>query len=125
MSLTAFRLADPVPALDAWGAPEDIGATTLDGPIACSGVFTLGGPTTPVFGGLYAATRGRYRVTYAFDEHATLLEGTLAITDETTGATTLYGPGDGWIVAAGTPVVWEIRSDRIVKSWLGVMPAAA
>lgn len=124
MTLTAFRLADPIPDLDAWGAPEDIGATTLEGPIACSGLFTLGGPATPVFGGLFAAGRGRYRVTYAFDEHATLLEGELAITDETTGTTTVHGPGDGWIVATGTTVVWEIRSERVVKSWLGVMPAA-
>ena len=125
MSISAFRLADPIPALDARGAPEDIGTVTLDGPIACSGLFTLGGPTAPVFGGLYAATRGRCRVTYAFDEHATLLEGVLAITEETTGTTTVYGPGDSWIVAAGTPVVWEIRSDRVVKTCLGVMPTAA
>lgn len=125
MSLFTFKPSAPIPALDAWGTPEDIGATTLEGPIACSGLFLLGSPATSVFGGLYAATRGRYRVVYAFDEHATLLEGELAITDEASGETTVYAPGEGWLISAGTAVAWDIRSPRVVKSWLGVVPSAA
>ncbi len=124
MTMLAFKLTDAAVALDSWGAPEDIGATTVSGPIACSGKFLIGSPETAVFGGLYAATQGTYRVVYPFHEHATLLEGELAITAEATGETTVYGPGDSWIIAKGTAVVWQIRSARIVKSWLATVAEA-
>ena len=71
-----------------------------------------------MFGGLYAATRGTYRVVYAFHEHATLLDGELAITDEASGQITVYGPGDSWIIAKGSAVTWDIRSDVIRKSYI-------
>ncbi len=105
-------------ALDAWGSPEDIGATTIKGPIKVSGKFLIGAPDKPVFGGLYAATRGTYRVVYAFHEHATLLDGEVAITDEKSAETVIYGPGDSWIIAKGTAVTWEIRSEVIRKSYM-------
>ena len=55
---------------------------------------------------------------YPFHEHATLIEGDLAITDAATGQTATYGPGDSWIIAKGTKVIWDIRSARIAKSYL-------
>ena len=122
--MTPIRLADAqddlngLDDLDSWGTPEDIGATTVAGPIAVSGKFLIGGPDKPVFGGLYAATKGAYRVVYPFHEHATLIDGELAITDEASGETTVYGPGDSWIIAKGTAVTWDIRSARIRKSYV-------
>jgi len=73
-------------------------------------------PGTPA--GSYAATKGKYRVVYPFHEHATLLDGELALTDESTGQTTVYGPGDSWIIAKGTSMIWDIRSAVIRKSYL-------
>ncbi len=119
--MLAFKLDMVQVELDAWGAPEDIGAATLEGPIKVSGKLLFGTLETAVSGGLYAATRGKYRVVYAFHEHATLLEGALALTDETTGKTELYGPGDSWIIAKGTPVIWDIRSPSIRKSYLAAL----
>jgi uncharacterized cupin superfamily protein len=118
MSLTAFRLDADREDLTPWGRPEDIGAETLEGDVRVAGSFSLGTPDAPVFGGLYSATCGRYRVVYAFHEHATLLYGALSLTDERTGETQLFGPGDSWIIAKGTPVVWDIRSDSICKSYV-------
>ena len=116
--MLSFKLGMPREALDSWGAPEDIGATTVEGPIACAGKLLFGTFESAVSGGLYSATKGKYRVTYPFHEHATLLDGELAITDETTGVTTVYGPGDSWIIAMGTTVLWDIRSAMIAKSYL-------
>lgn len=113
-----FLLTDTDLQLDAWGAPEDIGATTLDGPIAVSGRILFGATDGPFFGGTYAATTGRYRVTYGFHEHATLIEGRLRITSDASGETVTYGPGDSWYIAKGETVIWTIDSDRIVKSYL-------
>ncbi|MCT8998811.1 cupin domain-containing protein [Chelativorans intermedius] len=113
-----FTLTMDRPALEDWGSPEDIGATTLEGPIKVAGKLLFGALDAPVFGGLYSATKGKYRVVYPFHEHATLLDGELAITDEASGRTELYGPGDSWIIAKGTAVVWDIRSAKIAKSYL-------
>lgn len=116
--MLAFKLDMDRIALDDWGTPEDIGATTVAGPIAVAGKITFGSLETPVSGGLYSATHGQYRVTYPFHEHATLLDGQLALTDEDSGVTTIYGPGDSWIIAKGTTVLWDIRSASIRKSYL-------
>ncbi|GEO87002.1 MULTISPECIES: cupin domain-containing protein [Alphaproteobacteria] len=113
-----FKLDMDRIALDPWGSPEDIGATTVDGPILVAGKLLFGSFDTPVSGGLYSATKGKYRVTYPFHEHATLLDGELAITDEQSGETVVYGPGDSWIIAKGTAVLWNIRSPMIRKSYL-------
>jgi uncharacterized protein len=115
-----FKLDMAREALDDWGTPEDIGAFTVEGPMAVSGKILFGTLESAVSGGLYAATKGKYRVTYPFHEHATLLDGELALTDEATGHTVVYGPGDSWIIAQGTRVLWDIRSDHIRKSYLAV-----
>ena len=113
-----FKLAMDRIELDPWGTPEDIGSTTLEGPMQVSGKLLFGTFDTAVSGGLYAATKGKYRVVYSFHEHATLLDGQLALTDENTGKTVIYGPGDSWIIAKGTPVIWDIRSASIRKSYI-------
>ena len=118
MKMTPFKLDMDHKTLDDWGAPEVIGAETLEGDVRVAGSFDLGSPEGTVFGGLYSATKGKYRVVYSFHEHATLLYGELTLTDEHTSKSVSYGPGDSWIIAKGTPVVWEVRSDRICKSYI-------
>lgn len=118
--MIAFKQNTERTVLDAWGTPEDIGAATIEGPIAVSGKILFGTLETAVSGGLYAASHGKYRVTYPFHEHATLLDGELALTDETTGTTIVYGPGDSWIIAKGSKILWDIRSELIRKSYLAV-----
>ena len=118
--MIAYRLGSASAPLENWGCPEDIGAETIEGPIECSGSVTLGGLDQSAFGGEYKATRGKYRVIYSFHEHATLLEGEVALTDESSGETVTYKAGDSWLIAKGTPVVWDIRSDFVRKSYLAV-----
>ncbi|MDE8347386.1 MAG: cupin domain-containing protein [Acidocella sp.] len=113
-----FKLNGENIVLDSWGTPEDIGAKTLKGPIAVAGKIVFGSLEAPVSGGFYSASKGRYRVVYPFHEHATLIEGELAITDEESGETIIYGPGDSWIIEKGQAVVWDIRSETMRKSYL-------
>ncbi|MEX0300986.1 MAG: cupin domain-containing protein [Leisingera sp.] len=120
MTMTAYLQTMERGDLDTWGTPEDIGSETVEGAPKCSGSFDLGSPDDPVFGGQYSVTKGKYRVTYGFHEHATLLDGEVALTNEATGETVVYGPGDSWIIAKGTPVLWDIRSDVARKSYLAV-----
>ncbi|MEP7351571.1 MAG: cupin domain-containing protein, partial [Sphingorhabdus sp.] len=60
------------------------------------------------------------RMTYPFNEHAVVVEGSLTLTDEGTGEATTYGPGDGWFVEQGTTVLWVIHSDRFVKNYVAI-----
>ncbi|MFK0206349.1 cupin domain-containing protein [Agrobacterium sp. NPDC090283] len=105
-------------SLDSWGTPEDIGATTLEGDVRVSGRFDIGTAETAIFGGLFSATRGKYRVVYPFHEHATVLSGHIELTDEVSGTTVVYGPGDSWIIAKGTAIIWTIRSETVSKSYI-------
>lgn len=88
-----FRLDMTRVALEAWGRPENIGAETLEGPIALSRRLLFASLDAPVLGGLYASTRGKYRAEYSFDEHATLLDGDLALTDVKSGEPVPFGTG--------------------------------
>ncbi|MEM7069483.1 MAG: cupin domain-containing protein [Pseudomonadota bacterium] len=120
MTMTAILKDGPRMPLDVWGKPEDIGSETIEGDILCEGSVILGGLDKPVFGGQYSVTRGKYRVTYGFHEHATLIEGEVALTNENTGETVVYKAGDSWLIAKGTPILWDIRSDVARKSYLAV-----
>jgi hypothetical protein len=68
----------------------------------------------------YSVTRGKYRVTYGFHEHATLQGVEVVLTNEATGETVVNGLGDSRIIAKGTAVLWDIRSDEARKSYIAV-----
>ena len=67
---------------------------------------------------LVGATRGKFRMTYPFNEHAILLEGEVTLTNGATGESRSYGPGEGWFVEKGTPVLWTVPGARFVKNYL-------
>lgn len=116
--MTPLLLNGSVPVLKAWGTPESLRGTTLEGQVRIFGLPILGDGRSVLSAGWFAATQGRYRLVYPFHEHATLVEGQLLLTSETTGETVLYGPGDSWVIAKGEPVVWDVRSPRAVKHYL-------
>ncbi|MES0880927.1 cupin domain-containing protein [Roseibium sp. SCP14] len=123
MTMHAYLLSAGDASLETWGTPEDIGCETVEGAVSLAGSFDLGSPDDAVFGGRFSASKGKYRVTYGFDEHATVLDGEVALTDEESGKTQVYGPGDAWIIKKGTKVLWDIRSEKVVKSYLAVVRA--
>jgi uncharacterized cupin superfamily protein len=116
--MTPLLLNGAVPELKPWGTPESLRGTTLEGQVRIFGLPILGDGRSELSAGWFAASQGRYRLVYPFHEHATLVEGELALTSEATGQTVLYRPGDSWVIAKGEPVVWDIRSDRAVKHYL-------
>ncbi|AEG48133.1 protein of unknown function DUF861 cupin_3 [Sphingobium chlorophenolicum L-1] len=113
--------ADAIPALDSWGTVADIGSEILDGECAASGKMIHGAPTDAVSCGFFAVTKGKFRMTYPFTEHAVVLEGSLTLTDEGTGVSTTYTAGEGWFVEKGAVILWDVHSDRFVKNYLAVV----
>lgn len=111
-------LQSAIPPLKDWGRPEALGGRTLEGDVRISGTTLLGSGRGPISAGWFAATRGRYRLIYPFHEHATLVEGELALTCERSGETVVYGPGDSWVIGKGDSIIWDVRSPRAVKHYL-------
>lgn len=109
---------DTVPELESWGTVADLGSEILEGECRAFGKMVYGTPDAPVSCAYFGASRGRFRMTYPFNEHAVVVEGEVELRNERTGETRTYGPGDGWFVEKGTEVLWTIRGERFVKNYL-------
>lgn len=115
-----IKQSNAVPELDSWGTVADLGSEILEGDCLASGKMVFGGPGDPVSCAFFAVTGGSFRMVYPFTEHAVVVEGTVTLTDENTGKSASYGPGDGWFIEKGTPVLWQIDGDRMVKNYLAI-----
>jgi uncharacterized cupin superfamily protein len=107
------------PDLDAWGSIADLGAEVLEGDVRASGKMLFGAPTDPLSCAYFACTKGKFRMIYPYTEHALVIEGSATLTDERTGEAKTYHPGDAWFVEKGTPVLWEVHTERFVKNYFG------
>ena len=114
------KIDTKIPELESWGSIANLGSEVLEGDVQCMGHMVHGAPTDPVSCAFFGVTRGKFRMTYPFDEHATVVEGSVTLTDESTGIAQTYHVGDGWFVRKGTPILWEVTSDRFVKIYLAV-----
>jgi uncharacterized cupin superfamily protein len=118
--MTPFN-ADTIPELDNWGTVADLGSEILKGDCRALGKMVHGAPTDVVSCGYFAATKGIFRMTYPFNEHAVVLEGEVTLKNEATGESRTYRQGEGWFVEKGTPVLWTVSTDRFVKNYLAVV----
>lgn len=119
MSLTSIKLGTSISELDAWGSVRDLGSEILsDGDVHAYGKFTHGAPTDPVSAAYFGASKGKFRLVYPFNEQATIVNGEVKITDESTGETRTFKAGDSWFVTKGTSTVWEVVGDQVVKHYL-------
>lgn len=103
------------------GSVANLGATVEAGDVQAFALGTFGGPTDPVSAGYFGATRGTFRMTYPFNEQATVVQGSVRLTDVAAGTSVTYDVGDSWFVTQGTEVLWEIQSDFFVKHYFAVV----
>lgn len=116
--MLGLMLNAEIPPLSPWGSPENMGGVTLEGEVTIEGLTLLGTGRSRQSAGWYSASQGRFRLVYPFHEHATLMEGSLTLTNEATGESFRYSPGDSWIIPKGAPIVWEVHSSRAVKHYM-------
>ncbi|QCP54270.1 DUF861 domain-containing protein [Trinickia violacea] len=107
--------------LDAWGTVADLGSTIVEGDVKAFGKVHYGTPASPVSAGYFACTKGKFNMTYPFTEQATVLEGECVLRNENTGEAVHYTVGDSWFIEKGTPIAWEILSDRFTKHYFAVV----
>lgn len=105
-------------ALDPWGTVADLGSEILEGACAASGAMVHGAPDSPISCGYFACTKGTFRMVYPFNEHATVVSGTVTLTNEATGESQTYGVGDSWFIAKGTPILWRVETDSFTKNYM-------
>jgi len=119
MAMTTLVRGKSLAELDAWGSFKNIGAEILEGgDVQAFGKPTFGAPTDAINAGYFGTTKGKYRLVYPFSEQATLLQGEVCITDETTGQSRVYRPGDSWFITKGTSTLWDVRSEGFTKHYL-------
>jgi len=116
----AIKQTDEIPELDNWGTVADLGSEILEGECRALGKMIFGTPDGPVSCAYFAVTSGSFRMTYPFTEHAVVVEGSVTLIDERTGASARYSPGDAWFIEKGTPVVWHVHGQRFVKNYMAV-----
>lgn len=75
----------------------------------------------PVRSGIYEVTKGKFVIEFGFHELATVLEGTVELTDQGGNCVT-YGPGDSWFCLKGEKVIWNVTSERLRKCFMAVDP---
>lgn len=119
MALTPLQQGTTIKELDSWGSLTGIGGEILEGgDIQAYGKMTHGALTDAISAGYFGTGKGKYRLVYPFNEQATILQGEVRITDESTGESKLYRTGDSWFVTKGTSTVWEVLSDGYTKHYL-------
>jgi uncharacterized cupin superfamily protein len=103
------------------GPPGDLGGQVLEGDPAISarvdfadGAFTAG---------VFQATRGKVLIHFPFTEHATILSGSVELTDAT-GVTVTLRPGDSYLITQGSNILWNVRGPRVQKSFANRVAAA-
>ena len=97
---------DPLPAfVDQY---DDV--TILEGNPEQSGRVDFHTAEGSVLAGVWECTRGKFEITYPFSEIATILNGTIVVTDSAGVATTLT-QGDSFFIAQGERVTWEVVED--------------
>ncbi len=117
--MIAFKLNEERIDLDVWGPPEKLSAVTLEGDPIMYGKPLYGTGEGPITDGVYEVTKGKFKVIYPFHEHATVLEGEVTLSDEA-GNSVTYGPGDSWFCHQGEVITWDVKSERLRKTFFVV-----
>ncbi len=100
------------------GPPEGLGGTVLSGdPHISAEVDYQAGPATA---GVFQATRGDVQVHFPFTEPATVIEGSVSLTDST-GRTERLEPGDTYLIKQGRSILWQVAKSRVQKSFFNVV----
>jgi uncharacterized cupin superfamily protein len=66
--------------------------------------------------GVFQATRGKILIHFPFTEHATILSGEVALTDQV-GNRHVLKPGDSYLIKQGSDIVWDVKGARVQKSF--------
>ncbi len=99
------------------GDPEGLGGKVLEGDPRISA--RVDHQRDGMTAGVFQSTTGVVEITFPFTEHATILAGAVTITDSD-GEEHTYQPGDSYFIEQGAVVRWEVRGERVQKSFFNI-----
>lgn len=99
--------------LEPWPPLPEIGAKILGGQPEQSGRIDYGSMSTPIIVGVWECTRGKFEITYPWNEMATILEGSVTIT--VGGKAVTYRAGDTHFAVKGDHATWDIGEAKVRK----------
>ena len=105
-----------VAAPDGW-VPFDAvanGASNFEGDPRCE--VRIDFAEGKIYAAEYRQRAASFDIAWGFTEHAFILEGEVTITDLDNGKSVSYGPGDGWMIKAGSRTRWAVKTDTFRKS---------
>jgi len=115
-AMVVYEIGNPVPEcqLTDLGDPANLGGQVLEGDVKISARVDFA--QNGMLAGVFQATRGRVLITFPFNEHATIITGSVKLTDES-GQTHIYHPGDSYFIRQGSRILWEVAGNRVQKSF--------
>lgn len=95
------------------GSPEALGGKVLEGSPVLSGRIDVneGG----MMAGVFKATTGKVLIHFLYNEHATILDGEVTLTDAS-GETRTFKRGDSYFVRQGQTVLWNVKGRHVIKT---------
>lgn len=103
------------------GPPEALGGTVLEGDPQVSA--RIDHAEGSLLAGVFQATRGKVLIHFPFTEHATILDGSVELTDEH-GNHHVFKPGDSYFIRQGSVILWDVKGRRVQKSFFNRVDAA-
>ena len=115
-AMAVYEIGNPVPECQLMdlGDPANLGGQVLDGEVKISARVDFA--QDGMLAGVFQATRGRVLINFPFNEHATIITGSVTLTDEW-GQTRTYHPGDSYFIRQGSKILWEVKGRRVQKSF--------
>ena len=115
-TMIVYRAGEKVPdsELADLGAPENLGATVLEGEPKISARIDYAQDQLLV--GVFQATRGKVRIHFPFTDHATILNSNVELTDQW-GNTARLEAGDSYFIRQGSVILWEVRGKAVQKTF--------
>ena len=115
-AMLVYEIGNPVPEcqLTDLGDPANLGGQVLEGDVKISARVDFA--QNGMLAGVFQATRGRVLITFPFNEHATIITGSVKLTDEL-GQSHTYHPGDSYFIRQGSKILWEVSGRRVQKSF--------
>jgi uncharacterized protein len=109
-----FSQKKPQSGLEPWPPLTEIGAKVLGGKPEQSGRIDYGSMATPIIVGVWECTRGKFEIAYPWNEMATILDGSVTIT-EANGKPITYRAGDTHFAVKGDRATWDITDAKVRK----------
>lgn len=105
------------------GSVANLGAEIVTGDPQAKAAFIQGNPETNLAVAYFSTTKGSFKVDYPFSEHATLVSGRVTLTNETTGVSETFEPGDSWFINKGDVVTFHVETEEFLKHYLSIVNA--